>query len=449
MENSRSAALPSAPAPRTRLVLSQNRPLRFVAFFYLYVMQGVPAGFATTALANYLAAEGLRSDRIGTFVAMQGLPWTFQFLWGPFIDKFQASRLGRRRPWVVVAQGLAVLASLGMLLVSDPASNVTLLGIAFFIHSTVASVQDASVDAMAISTIPEHERGRINAFMRGGFLVGTGLGAAGLAWVLRHAGFHTAVLTQSAFLLALTILTFFIRERPTDALYPGQAVPGAAAVEQQQHSHPIGWLFRELFRGLASRESLRWFIPILLVYSCQNAFIRAYNVHLIQQLGWSDVRLSGLTGSYGLLIVVGVILVGGWLADGVGARRLLPWIVAFHVTYLLTISLLAPYWSNPTVAAAGAIIWNMMDPSLSVAAIPILMSLCRPDVEGSQFTTYMALINGSDVLGAFVSGHAQRYVSAPTIGLCMAALAAVGLVWVLLSYSRLRRRGPTSVPAPR
>lgn len=436
MENPLSTTFSSTPPSRPTLVLSQNKPLRFVAFFYLYVMQGVPAGFATTALANYLAAEGLRSDRIGTFVAMQGLPWTFQFVWGPFIDKFQGSRLGRRRPWVLAAQSLAVIASLGMLVVSDPVGNVTLLGIAFFIHSTVASVQDASVDAMAISTIPENERGRINAFMRGGFLVGTGLGAAGLAYVLRHAGFHTAVLTQSACLLALTVLTFFIREEATDALFPGQPLPTAAVREHKQHQHSIGWLFRELFRGLTARESLRWFVPILLVYSCQNAFIRAYNVHLIQQLGWRDTELSGLTGSYGVAIVVVVILLGGWLADRVGAKRLLPYIVGFHLTYLLTINLLAPYWTNPTVASLGAVCWNMMDPSLSVAAIPVLMALCRPDVEGSQFTTYMALINLSDVIGAFVSGHAQRYVTAPTIGLFVAIIAGLCLLWLVLTTNR-------------
>lgn len=421
-------ALPYVPRPR--LVLTENRRLRFITFFYLYIMQGVPAGFATTALANYLAAEGLRADRIGTFVAMQGLPWTFQFFWGPFIDKFQGSRLGRRRPWVVGAQCMAFLASLGMLFVDNPASNVTLLGLAFMIHGVFASIQDASVDAMAISTIPEQERGRINAFMRGGFLLGTGAGAAGLSYVLRHQGFHTAVLTQSAFLLTLTILTFFIREKATDSLLPGQAETAAQRLTARQHTHPIGWLFRELFRGLTAPTSLRWFLPILVVYSCQNAFIRAYNVHLIQRLGWSDTDLSGLTGSYGVLVVIIVILAGGWLADRFGARRLLPYIVAFHVTYLLTLNLLSAYWSNPTVASAGAILWNMMDPSLSVAAIPILMSLCRPDVEGSQFTTYMALVNLSDVIGAFISGHAQRFVSAPTIGLFMGCLSLTGLLWI-------------------
>ncbi|MBO0948934.1 MFS transporter [Fibrella forsythiae] len=425
---SSTAALPTVSRPA--LILTQSQRLRFITFFYLYVMQGVPAGFATTALANYLAAEGLRADRIGTFVAMQGLPWTFQFIWGPFIDRYQGSRLGRRRPWVVVAQGMAFLASLSMLLVDDPASQVVLLGLTFLVHGTFASVQDASVDAMAISTIPATERGRTNAFMRGGFLLGTGLGAAGLAYMLRHQGFHAAVLAQSAFLLLFTVLTACIRERPTDALFPGHSTKQTDLALIQAHVHPTRWLFRELVRGLTDRSSLRWFLPILLVYSAQSIFIRAYNVHLIQQLGWSDTALSGLSGSYGVLIVIVVVLAGGTIADRFGARRILPYLIGFHFIYLLTINLLASYWSNSTVASAGSIIWNMMDPSLSVAAIPIIMSLCRTDVEGSQFTAYMAMINLADVVGAFLSGHAQRVATAPTIGLFSTAMVACSLLWI-------------------
>ncbi len=424
-------SLSAAPVrlPRFPLVLSQNRPLRFVAFFYLYVMQGVPAGFATTALANYIAAEGISARQVGTFVAMQGLPWSFQFIWGPFIDKYQSSPMGRRRPWVVGAQLMAVLASLGMLTISNPAGNVYLLGLAFLVHSTVASVQDASVDAMAISTIPEHERGRINAFMRGGFLAGMALGSAGLAVVLRNEGFHAAVLTQSAFLLVLTVVTFFIREQPTDSLLPTKNQ--LITPQEAQHNHSIRWLFTTLFRGLTTRESLRLFLPILLVYSCQNAFIRAYNFHLVSQLHWDPTELSQLTGSYGILIVLVILLGGGWAADRFGAKRLLPWVIGTNFLVLLAFSLAAPYWADHRVASAVAVVWNMLDPSLSMVAIPILMALCRRDVEGSQFTTYMAFVNLSDIIGAFLAGHAQEYVTAPTIGLGTAILAGVGLAWIV------------------
>jgi PAT family beta-lactamase induction signal transducer AmpG len=200
-------------APIRSLSLSESRPLRYAAFFYLYVMQGIPAGFALTAVANYLTAENTSPKVVGTFVAVVGLPWAVQFVWGPVIDLFQNSPMGRRKPWVLLSQLMAFVASLGVLLVDDPAAQVSTLAAAFFIHSVFASLQDASVDAMAISIIPETDRGRVNAFMRGGMLLGSGVGAAGMSYLIRNGGFFYAALAQSLVLLSMTAITFFIKDK--------------------------------------------------------------------------------------------------------------------------------------------------------------------------------------------------------------------------------------------
>ena len=70
------------------------------------------------------AAEGMRPEVIGLFVATAGLPWAGQFVWGPLIDRFQNSPMGRQRPWVLGAQFLAFLPSLGLLFVADPVAQV-------------------------------------------------------------------------------------------------------------------------------------------------------------------------------------------------------------------------------------------------------------------------------------------------------------------------------------
>lgn len=416
------------------LVLSESRALRYTTFFYLYVMQGIPSGFALTALANYLTAEGVKLATIGSFVAVVGLPWAFQFVWGPLIDRYQNSPMGRRRPWVILAQSLAFLASLGVVLVGDPIRNLPALGIAFFIHSVFASVQDASVDALAISVIPETERGRINAFMRGGFLFGTGVGAAVLSSVIRKHGFTDAAILQSITLLIGTIITFFIRERPGDALFPTQK---RLPVNDRKpapvwHDHTFRWLFTELFRGLFSRQSLRLFGPIVAVYLANSMFIRAYNYHLIQKMGWADTDVSVLTGTYGMVVALAVALAGGFLADRFGARRLLGGIILSIAVYLIGFSLLAEFWTNTGLARTGLVALYFMDPSLSAVAMPVLMSICRPGVEGSQFTTYMALINGCDILGAYLSGHALAFFTAPTLGLLSGGIVAGVLLVVVL-----------------
>jgi len=423
--------------------LSNSRPLRYVAFFYLYVMQGVPSGFALTAVANYLIAEGASAAAVGSFVAIVGLPWAAQFVWGPVIDRFQQSALGRRKPWVVLAQAVAFLASLGILTIEDPVRQLGALSLAFFVHSIFASIQDASVDAMAIGLTPENERGRVNAFMRGGMLTGVGLGSALFAYLIRAHGFFYAALAQSLLLLFFTLITLCIRERPGDALVPGGRTLRAAEGRSGGAPPPdLRWLFAELFRGLTTRQSLRLFGASALVYLCISLFSRALPVHLIQELHWSDTSVSILRGTYGTVVTLGIIFTGGVLADRIGPRRLLLYVTAFVGAFLLGFNLLAGWWVHEGVATGGQVLWYMIDPIFSVAAMPVLMAICRKGVEGSQFTTYMALVNLVDIAGAYLSGQALTWVKAPVIGMAGGGLV---LLAALLVFSSARKEKQLAV----
>jgi PAT family beta-lactamase induction signal transducer AmpG len=426
--------------PYDSFALSSSRPLRYASFFYLYLMQGVPSGFALTAVANYLLAEGASAARVGSFVALVGLPWAVQFVWGPLVDRFQHSGMGRRKPWVVLSQFMAFIASLGLLTIDDPVSQLGALTFAFFIHSIFASIQDASVDALAIGITPESERGRVNAFMRGGMLTGVGLGAAVLSYLIRSQGFFAAALAQSALLLLFTVVTFLIKERPGDALLPGKRVPSRARESAQGGTDAtLRNLFAELFAALAAPRSLRFFGAIALVYLCQSFFFRAFSAHLIGRLGWADTSLSLFSGTYGTAVALAVILTGGVIADRIGARKLLLLVMVFLGSFLVIFNLLAPWWGHTPVATGGLTVWYMADPVFSVAAMPLLMTICRKGVEGSQFTTYMALVNLTEIAGAYLSGQAFRWLTAPAIGLISGGLmlAAAGLT--LLSFRRERR----------
>jgi PAT family beta-lactamase induction signal transducer AmpG len=80
----------------------------------VYGYQGLVAGFAVTALPNWMAAQGASLAEVGAYLALTGLPWTVQPLWGPVVDRFGGSRLGARRAWVLagLAGALACLAAL-------------------------------------------------------------------------------------------------------------------------------------------------------------------------------------------------------------------------------------------------------------------------------------------------------------------------------------------------
>ncbi len=422
--------------------LSESRTLRAATFFGLYVVEGIPSGFALTAVANYLAYRRLDPEVIGAFAARIGIPWSVQFAWGPLIDRFQGAPMGRRKPWVLGAQFAAFLASLGLLTIRDPASQVTAMSVAFLVHGLFASVQDASVDAMAISLIPESERGRVNAFMRAGLMFGSGVGAAVWSVLLHRSGFFQAALAQSTVLLAMTALTVFLRERPGDSLVPWGSRREVDAPKKPELD--LGKVFAELLRGFFAARSLLVFGVVLFVYTGMAVFIRAYSWHLIHVLRWTDEESSIYSGTYGTAVGLATALLGALIADRVGPRRLMVMMMALIGGFLVVFGAAGPLWTRGAVAGSGLILWYMFDPGFSVACMPVLMALCRRGVEGSQFTAYMALVNLANAGGTYASGYAQLSYPAPTIGLAcgLAIVAGIPLAARALGGQPAKPSGP-------
>ena len=223
---------------------------------------------------------------MGSFVTIIGIPWIVQLIWGPLIDRYRYSVVGHYKHWVVLTQMAAVIASLLLLFVQQPGKQVWTLAALFFAHSVVASVQDASVDAMAILITPVEERGRVNAFMRGGILLGMSFGGAVLSITLHRGGYKAAVLFQSGILLFFTLLFFFTKLHHTDPLLPRF---GKAPLKPVDTTEPhLSTVFRQLGKAFADRRSLRIFGVIGVSYICFSVFVRSVNFYIIRSLHWSD-----------------------------------------------------------------------------------------------------------------------------------------------------------------
>ncbi len=316
----------------------------------------------------------------------------------------------------MLSQVVAVIASLSLLFVKDPLQQLSLLGLVFFIHSIFASVQDASVDAMAISIVPEGERGRLNGFMRGGFLLGVAFGSAGLSYVLHQYGFRNAAMLQSLVLLTFTIVFFLTKLDRNDSLLPASGQSGKEALLRRYNPN-LSLLFKRIYHGITNAKSLKYFAVIASVFFCSSVFIRSYTYHLIHVLNWPDSSVSILQGSWGSVITFIAIILGGIASDKMGAKSMQVKVMWGVGLFLVILNSLFYLWHYDYFSGMGLILWNLADPLLCVSVFPILMALCVKKVEGSQFTAYMAMINLCDVTGTYITGWSVSAVSAPLLGL--------------------------------
>ncbi|MGB1568103.1 MAG: hypothetical protein ACPHBQ_06465, partial [Candidatus Poseidoniaceae archaeon] len=92
--------------------LVESYRARVLTLCALYVAQGIPWGFITVTFVTYLAVEGVGAGQLAFLLTLGTLPWSVKFLWGPIIDRYQFPEMGKRRPWILIAQsGMIVVLS--------------------------------------------------------------------------------------------------------------------------------------------------------------------------------------------------------------------------------------------------------------------------------------------------------------------------------------------------
>ncbi|MDP7322160.1 MAG: AmpG family muropeptide MFS transporter [Bacteriovoracaceae bacterium] len=139
---------------------------------------GLPIYFLLQLIPAWLKAENVDLKTIG-FFGFVLVPYSFKYLWAPFVDRYVPPFLGRRRGWMLITQILILvfMCYLGFL---KPQVDIDLilyvgLAIAFF-----SATQDIVLDSYRRELLPDEELGLgnsyyANAYRIAGFIPG-GLG---------------------------------------------------------------------------------------------------------------------------------------------------------------------------------------------------------------------------------------------------------------------------------
>jgi len=418
---------PGAPA------LSEHRWLRLATLCGLYLAQGMPWGFVTFTVAAHLAAQGLDAASVGAAMALSTLPWTFKFLWGPVIDRLQLPALGRRRPWILLAQAMMALTIFAMLATPDVAADVELLGLMVFVHNLFNALQDVAVDALAVDLLPEEERGLANGLMYGSKYLGGAIGGAGLAAVMASAGIRGAIATQGLLLGLIFLLPLFLKERPGDSLWPWSPKPGApppagGVAPSARVSAADVVDTRELLRTLLAvfrlRSNLLGALLAVLSSAGSGALGVIGTVFFVQSLGWEATDYAGWTGGPALFAGLAGAIFGGWLADRVGRRRAVGGAMVLLGLTRLGFGLAAAWWGDVTFVKAFLVLDSALQSTMVGAMFALYMDLSLPAVAATQFTAFMSLLNLGSVAGQGGAGWLERAFD-NDYGLIFAAAGAV------------------------
>lgn len=390
--------------------------MRLFTFCVLYCAQGIPWGFLAITLPAYLAGRGAGAAEIGGALAMTTLPYTFKWAWGPIIDAFTIARFGRRRPWILLAQGMMALTIGAMIAIPDLVADVELLTWMIFVHTVFNSMQDVAVDALAVDLLDEAERGRTNGLMYGSKYAGGVIGGAGMSGVIAWAGLRPALVVQAVLLVAIMMVPLRVRERA--------GAPGPRP--------SIGSLLGSLWRALCLRSAVLCGVVMVTATIATGLLAAIAAILFTRKLGWRDTEYAAIAGGPALVFGLGGSVLGGFLADKVGHRRLAALGSAGLVVLWLGFAAAEAWWTHRAFVYALLAVEPLCVSVMTVSLFALCMDVSSPRIAATQFTVYMSLANVSTTIGARLAGHAAAwwelrgiYVAAAAIQLGVTGVMAL------------------------
>jgi len=396
-------------------------------------------------VAVYLRRGDVGVDEIGAFIAAVYAPWGMKWMAGPLLDLVGSKRMGHRRGWILLAQAVMVVGLLAAASL-DPLADLPRFTSAFVLVSGAAALQDVAIDALAVRTLPEDERGIGNGLMFAGAWIGQAIGGSGMLYVASASG---AGLTPAYGLLAAIVgcvwTTTLLGVRETE---PPPAFTGIRTVGRQVVRY-VGQTLRSMLGSVQSWATL----ALALLPPGAMALGLALSAALAVEVGLTDDEVATL-GLIGALGGATGSVVGGWISDRVGHRKMLA--VYVLLTLVPTVALgLAMHsaggtmpQTDPPVApgflvttfwvATGA--YGLASGLAYGTRMAVFMAACSPAVAATQFTAYMAAMNLGTSVAAWWQGVAVERWGYPTT---LAIDCGVGLLCLLtLPFVRSAASGP-------
>jgi PAT family beta-lactamase induction signal transducer AmpG len=396
--------------------LLATRRGRLFAFFSLYMTEGIPLGFAATAVATQLRRQGVGPAEIGAFVASFYLPWAFKWAFGPFVDVFRSRRFGHRRGWILLTQIVMALTLLSLIAVPLP-SGLGIFTLILLVHNTFGAIQDVAIDSLAVNTLSEDERGLANGLMFAGASVGQAVGGSGVLFMIGYVGFQGSFVLVAAAILAVTaFIVLPMKEVVVHSLSDAAVGAGTAwrAAAAQMRAFAV-----QSFRSFVGTRGAYSGVFFALLPAGAMSLGLALSSNLAVELGMNDDQVGALNLWTSFLSAACMVL-GGWLSDKWGRRRTLSVYLAgmsLPVLYLMWVLHQHGYVmprtpGGPLLPALVTALWVA---SLTYAVFQglmygtrsaIMMDITNPVVAATQFTAYMAMMNLAIAIAASWQGLA-------------------------------------------
>ena len=274
---------------------------------------GMPLYVLIQLIPAWLRTEGVDLATIGLF-ALVTLPYTWKFLWAPFLDRFSLPFLGRRRGWTLASQCLLLLCITQFGGV-DPSVNLTAVAWLVFLTSLFSATQDIVLDAYRREMLADDELGTGNSIFINAYRVSS-LVPGSLAFVLADLLPWATVFWLVGLFMCVGIITTFLVPETSDERIAPRSVREAV-------TEP----FAEFFNRGGAKSALL-ILSFMLFYKLGDNMAVALQTPFFLDIGFTLTEIGTVAKFVILGSTIGGTLLGGLLMLKISINRAL-WIFGF------------------------------------------------------------------------------------------------------------------------
>jgi PAT family beta-lactamase induction signal transducer AmpG len=400
-----------------KTALTAIHPRHFGVILLLGFASGLPLALTGSTLQAWLSTSQVDIHSIG-WMTLVGIPYTWKFLWAPFMDRFVLPWLGRRRGWMMACQ-LAIVAVMLVLSQEGQQPDITHLSMLTLLLAFLSASQDIVIDAYRSDLLTQHERGMGAALAVLGYRLAM-LVSGALALVLAATLGWMATWQIMAALMSVGVLATLWGEEP--------------AAGNQHRPRTLRESVVEPFREFLSRPAALGLLALILLYKLGDAFAGALITHfLLKGAGFSLAQVGMVNKFVSLVATILGALLAGVLMLRWSLYRSLFWFGVLQGAAALGYFWLAVAPPTLTLMAVAVFVENFTAGMGTSAFSALLMGLCNQRFTATQF----ALLSALAAMGRIYVGPVAGYLvdvlgwSGYFLFALLAAIPGILLVWRL------------------
>ncbi len=397
---------------------------------------GLPLLLVFGTLSFWLREAGVDRSTIG-FLSWVGLAYGFKWVWSPLVDRMPIPLLtrwmGRRRSWLLLAQGL-IMGGLVSMAMTDPK-----LALAPMVWCAIAvafgsATQDIALDAFRIESADVQHQAALAATYQTGYRLAMIWAGAGALWIAarsevtgassyQHGAWQTAYLVMALSMLPGVLTVLFSKEPAPRALpHPKNATEWlrGALVEP----------FAEFLRRYRWQAAL--ILALIATYRISDVVMGIMANPFYVDMGYTKDEVAAVTKVFGVIMTLVGAFIGGAMALRMGVMRVLMLGAVLSAASNVLFSWLAGQGHDVSKLVFVISADNLASGIASSAFIAYLSSLTNVNYSATQYAMFSSMML---LLPKFVAGYSGVYVDAFGYAnffnsTALIGVPVLGLVWL-------------------